>query len=261
MKIKTKQIILLIFLILLILTINYSFIDKKLEDFLFDYEIVVVERVIDGDTVVSGNNSIRLLGINSPERGEKYYDEAKEFLERDVLNKTVRLEFGKEKYDRYERILAYMHINGKNINLKLVESGFANFYFPSGKDIHYDDFKNAWNECIKNKKNLCEESKSICAECIKLREFNHKNQKVVFENTCSFSCDLTSWVLKDEGRKTFKFEDFVLESFGKVEIKVGEGSNTKDTLFWTGETYVWTRTGDSLFLRDEEGKLVLWESY
>ncbi|KKL81495.1 hypothetical protein LCGC14_1994170, partial [marine sediment metagenome] len=56
MKIKRKEIILLIFLILLIFTINYSYIDEKLEDFLLDYEIVVVERVIDGDTFVSGNN-------------------------------------------------------------------------------------------------------------------------------------------------------------------------------------------------------------
>ena len=261
MKIKTKEIILLIFLILLILTINYSFIDKKLEDFLFDHETVIVERVIDGDTFVSGNNSIRLLGINSPERGEKYYDEAKEFLEREILNKTVRLEFGKEKYDRYKRILAYVYINRENINLKLVESGFANFYFPSGKDIHYDDFKNAWNECIKNNVNLCEKSKNICGECIELKEFDYKNQKVVLENNCNFSCDLTSWEIKDEGRKTFKFEDFILESFEKVEIKVGEGENTKGILFWGDEDYVWTKTGDSLFLRDEEGKLVLWESY
>ena len=261
MKIKTKEIILLIFLILLILIINYSFIDKKLEDFLFDYKIVIVERVIDGDTFVSENNSIRLLGINSPERGEKYYIEAKEFLERETLNKTVRLEFGKEKYDRYKRILAYVYINRENINLKLVESGFANFYFPSGKDINYDNFENAWNECIKNNVNLCEKSKNICGECIELREFDYKNQKVVLENNCNFSCDLTSLEIKDEGRKKFIFPEFTLQPNKQVYILIGEGENTKDTLFWAGEDYVWTRTGDSLFLRDEEGKLVLWESY
>jgi len=258
---KRKEIILLIFLILLFLTINYGFIDKKLEEFLIDYEIVVVERVIDGDTVIYGNNSIRLLGINSPERGERYYDEAKEFMEKGVLNKTVRLEFGKEKYDRYKRILAYVYINRENINLKLVEVGLANFYFPSGKDIHYDNFKNAWNECIKNKKNLCEESKSICAECIELRELDHKNQKVVLGNNCNFSCDLTEWNIKDEGRKKFIFPDFKLEANNEVELKVGDGINTKSILFWSSEDYVWTRTGDSLFLRDEEGMLVLWEIY
>ncbi len=35
----------------------------------------------------------------------------------------------------------------------------------------------------------------------------------------------------------------------------------ENTLSWKGEKYVWTRTGDSLFLRDSEGALVLWKSY
>ena len=261
MKIKTKEIILLIFLILLILTINYGFIDKKLENFLLDYEIVIVERVIDGDTVVSGNNSIRLLGINSPERGEKYYDEAKEFMEKEILNKTVRLEFGKEKYDRYKRTLAYLYINKENINLKLVEKGLANFYFPSGKDMHYDDFENAWNKCIENNLNLCESSVNKCSQCVELRELSVDNQQVILYNKCSFECVLTNWNIKDEGRKKFIFPEFTLQQNKQVYILIGEGENTKNTLFWSDEDYVWTRTGDSLFLRDEEGRLVLWKSY
>jgi len=30
-------------------------------------------------------------------------------------------------------------------------------------------------------------------------------------------------------------------------------------LFWKNEDYVWAKTGDTLFLRDGKGKLVLWE--
>jgi len=47
----------------------------------------------------------------------------------------------------------------------------------------------------------------------------------------------------------------------EVMIKVGEEENTENVLFWKGESYVWTKTGDTLFLRDEEGKLVLWKGY
>jgi hypothetical protein len=237
MKIKRKEIILLIFLIFLVLLVNYSYIDEKLEDFLFDYEIVIVERVIDGDTFVSGNNSIRLLGINSPERGENYYDEAKEFLEKEILNKTVRLEFAGERYDKYKRILAYVYFNEKNVNVNLVEQGFANYYFYSGKDIYSDDLTAAWDLCIKNNVNLCEKSKDICGECISI-----SRKKIL--NECTFECNIEGWEIKTEGRNKFVFEEKTFFPGQEIEFELDLANS-----------------GDSLFLRDKEGKLVLWESY
>jgi micrococcal nuclease len=252
----------IIFLILILFTINYSFLNSALINLLEDREIVYVERVIDGDTIVVENKtSIRLLGINAPEKGEKYYNEAKEFLKKSSSNKTIELEFGEDKYDRYKRILAYIFIKGENINLELVKNGFANFYFPSGKDIYYDEFKKAWEECVLTNKNLCEKSYDNCAMCIELKEFDYRNDKIVFYNRCSFNCDLTGWRIKDEGRKNFIFDKFTLESNSNVEIKVEDNKNTKTTLFWKGEKSIWTDSGDTLFLRDKDNKLVLWESY
>jgi len=259
---KTKQIILLISLIAILIVINYSFIDNALENFFLDYEIVNVERIIDGDTIVIDNKtSVRLLGINCPEKGEMYSEEAKEFLRELILNKTVKLKFGKEKYDRYQRVLAYVFVGNKNVNLELIDRGFANFYFPSGKDKYYNDFKRAWEDCIKEDINLCEKSENKCVDCIILSNFNFKNQKVVFTNNCDFDCDLTGWNIKDEGRKNFVFDDFVLKDNEQVKIIVGEGADNSDVLFWSGEDYVWTSSGDTLFLRDDTGKLVLWESW
>lgn len=259
---KKRQLILLIGLVILLFIINYSFLDKALKEFLIDYETAIVKRVIDGDTFVIDNaTSVRLLGINTPERGEIYYKEAKDFLENFSLNKTVGLEFGKEKKDKYGRTLAYVIIDNKNINLELVKNGFANFYFPSGKDIYYEKFKKAWEICIKEEKNLCEKTKNKCAECIELKEFDYKNQIIVFYDKCDFDCELTGWGIKDEGRKKFIFPKFNLKKWKNVEIKVGEGKENETILFWKGEEYVWTKSGDSLFLRDKDGKLVLWKSY
>lgn len=255
---KKKYIILIILIIVLIISINYSAINKALEGFLLDYEIAHIDRVIDGDTIVSNETSIRLLGINSPERGEIYYTDAKKFLEKLVLNETVRLEFGKDREDKYRRTLAYIYLDRENINLKLIEEGYANFYFPSGRDMYYEDFKKAWEECSEN---LCEISKDECASCIKLTKFDYKNEIIILKNICSFDCELTDWGIKDEGRKNFVFPEFVLKDGKEVEIIVGDGEDNKDNLFWKDETYVWTSSGDSLFLRDDEGKLVLWESY
>ena len=108
-----KQIFLIILLVIVLFIINYSFLDSKLENFLTDSETEIVERVIDGDTIVINKTSVRFLGINTPEIGEIYYSEAKEFLEEIVLNKTIKLEFGKEKYDLYKRILAYVFLREK----------------------------------------------------------------------------------------------------------------------------------------------------
>jgi len=52
-----------------------------------------------------------------------------------------------------------------------------------------------------------------------------------------------------------------LKSGEEVKVIVGNETNTENALFWKKKDYVWTKTGDSLFLRDSKGKLVLWKSY
>jgi micrococcal nuclease len=258
---KRKEVALLVSLIVLLFVINYPFLDSALVKFLDEKDFVIVERVIDGDTVVVNGSSLRLLGINTPERGEEYYKEAKDYLENLVLNKTVYLKYGKDKFDRYGRTLAYIFLGNENINMKIVENGFGNFYFPSGKDQYYKDFFWAWEDCIASQKGLCEKSIDICSSCIDLVKINMKKQESIFANVCNFDCDLTNWKIKDEGRKNFIFPEFVLERQTKVKVEIGEDKDTKNILFWSGEDYVWTKTGDTLFLRDSVGKLVIWESY
>lgn len=241
------------------ISINYSYLDKSLEDFLSEHESALVERVVDGDTLIANNESVRLLGINSPERGEEYYLEAKRFLENLTFNKPVKLEKTNQDKDKYGRKLRYIFVEGKNVNLEIVENGFANYYFPSGKDVYYEKFKNAWKNCIEKNINLCEKSKDKCAECIELKKFDYETEEVIFYNKCDFDCELSNWEIKDEGRKKFVFPKLILKK--EIRINIGEGKNNETDLFWKGENYVWTQTGDTLFLRDKNGKLVLWEGY
>lgn len=258
---KKKEISFLVILVFLFFIINYPFLDSALENFLIDYQKAKVQRIIDGDTIVTNLGNVRLLGINAPERSEQYHQEAKDFLENLVLNKTIYLEFGKDKKDKYNRLLAYIISENKNINLELVKNGYANYYFPSGKDIYYSKFSEAWNQCIQENKNLCRASELKCSECIELKGFNHNEQKIIFFNSCDFSCDLNGWKIHDEGRKRFTFNDFILGKNSEVVIEVSSGVDSKEKLFWENEDYVWTSSGDTLFLRDNYGGLVLWQSY
>ncbi|MEK6760630.1 MAG: thermonuclease family protein [Nanoarchaeota archaeon] len=251
---------LFIFLIILLLAANYSFLDEKLTGFLTEdnSQKIHVDRIIDGDTIESDGTSVRLLGINTPERGEKYYLEAKGFLEDLIFNETVNLEFGKDREDQYGRMLAYVFYKGENVNQKQIENGFANYYFL-GTDKHYPPFKESWEKCVSKNLNLCEKSKDNCSSCIFLREINVKSQEAIFNNQCSFSCDLTKWEIKDEGRKKFVFPNFKADANSEFSVIVGNRTDTKQTLFWERKDYVWTKGGDTLFLRDSNGKLVLWE--
>jgi len=85
----------------------------------------IVTKIIDGDTIIVEGENVRLLGMDTDERGYPCYDEAKERLEELILNKEVRLEKDQTDKDQYQRYLRYIFLNNENINLKLVEEGLA----------------------------------------------------------------------------------------------------------------------------------------
>jgi len=246
---KVGNLLLLIVIIAVFIAMNYNSLDtfvvKNVQE---PEEFVQVERVIDGDTVVVNGSSMRLLGINTPEKGEKYYTEAKMYAEVLVLNKSLKVE--KKGKDRYDRELVYLYDGDKNVNLEIVREGLGNYYFPDGKDMHYSEFRGAWIECIKENKNLCEVSVDKCTDCIITKQFECRKDLILY-NACDFNCNMTGWSVKDEGRKKFLFEEFILKSNNQVTL-------TTENF---GEEYVWTETGDTMFLRDEKGGLVLWKAY
>jgi len=240
--------VLLIVFILGILVINYSYLDSLLIKSFDSSEYGKVQRIVDGDTIIVNDYSIRLLGINSPEKGEIGYGQAKDFLNETILNKEVKLVFGKNEFDLYKRKLAYVFLGKRNINSESVKNGYSNFYFPEGKDNYYESFKSAWENCLDKNINICEKSEN---KCLVLKEWNIKSQRVILKNICENSLNLKDWSIKDEGRKKYTFQNTVLNSGDEIALFPSD---------WN-VTYVWTSTGDSIFIRDKEGKLVFWDSY
>src|SRR3989344_4750009 len=65
-----------------------------------------VTNVVDGDTLdIENFGRIRLSGINTPETGECYYQEAKNKLKELTFGKEVTVESDKEDIDKYSRLL------------------------------------------------------------------------------------------------------------------------------------------------------------
>lgn len=99
--------------------------------------LYVVEKVIDGDTIVLGNaGKVRLLGINTPEvahrdrQGEAYGDEARARLKQLLEGKRVTLTFDQQRRDRFDRLLAYvMREDGTPVNELLLREGLARALF------------------------------------------------------------------------------------------------------------------------------------
>ena len=96
----------------------------------------LVTKVIDGDTfIIKGGYSVRILSIDTDERGYPCYQEAKDKLEELILGKKVKLEKEEKDVDQYCRYLRHIFLpasaeatadrNKENIGLKLVEEGLA----------------------------------------------------------------------------------------------------------------------------------------
>lgn len=101
-----------------------------------------VTYVVDGDTLeINTGERVRLICIDTPERGEYYYTEAKEYLKDLILDREVFLEKDKSETDRYGRLLRYVYYAEDNydsnlifVNEEMVREGYAEAY-PYNPDI------------------------------------------------------------------------------------------------------------------------------
>ncbi len=96
-------------------------------------ERVKVKYVIDGDTFTTrSGDKVRMLGINTPELFHgKQPDEpmakiARKTLQGLIGNRSVTLQFAKEKRDRHGRLIAFVETSdGKDAQLELLKTGLA----------------------------------------------------------------------------------------------------------------------------------------
>ena len=112
-------------------------------------QTIRVINVVDGDTVILENGrQVRLVGIQAPKLPlgrtgfEKWplADEAKDALERLVLNRPVTLAFGGQRVDRYDRLLAHLFTeDGTWVQARMLTDGFARVYsFPDNRALAAD---------------------------------------------------------------------------------------------------------------------------
>lgn len=111
----------------------------------------VVEEVVDGDTLeLENGRTIRMVGIDAPNRGEDFYGRAMEETIKLTEGKKIVLEYDEYQDDKFGRILAYIWIpcssqkgcqEGKlMLNKVLVDEGLAKVVlYSKRKKLKYQD--------------------------------------------------------------------------------------------------------------------------
>ena len=118
--------IIVIFVALLIVVFRF---DGKIDQDKSPAERFVVVKIIDGDTVeLKGGDKLRLLAVDTPEKGELFYDEACQLLAELTLEKEAVIQYASRRRDKYGRLLGYLYIDGAFINEIILKRGMGNLY-------------------------------------------------------------------------------------------------------------------------------------
>jgi micrococcal nuclease len=107
---------------------------------------MTVKRVIDGDTVeLADGERVRYLMVDAPEITDGHMDcygaEARDLNRALVEGREVSLRYDVRCTDTYGRLLAYVSVDGREVNSLLVERGFACvLHIPPDGNDRLDEF-------------------------------------------------------------------------------------------------------------------------
>ncbi|CAM3604513.1 MULTISPECIES: thermonuclease family protein [Saccharibacillus] len=121
-----------------------------------------VERTVDGDTFIANfedgsRERVRMLLIDTPETKKEgtavqpFGPEASEYAKKRLTGQTVELEFDDEPRDQYDRMLAYVYLDGELVNEEMLEQGFARVVVYKPNDKYVESFREIQNEAKRKK--------------------------------------------------------------------------------------------------------------
>jgi endonuclease YncB( thermonuclease family) len=238
-------------------------------------------EVIDGDTLRAigpdGEQTVRMIGINAPEQGECFYDEATAALQFSVGDRDLRLVSDVSDVDQYGRKLRYVElVDGIDVGAELVKSGYArsHHYDPdvSRNDL-YDELQaeaeqagaGLWAPDACGAPVASGVSIAVNGQYNAPGDdnFNLNEEWVRFTNTGSAPVDVSGWEVADESSShRYTFEELTLAPGSSVTLYTGCGTDGPSQRYWCNkDSAVWNNSGDTVFLKDASGNTVAAETY
>jgi hypothetical protein len=206
------------------------------------------------------------LGIDAPEKGDPFSEEATQANNRLVGGKTIRLEIGRPAKDRDGRLLAYVFVDEEFINAELVRQGAAWVRRPVAAKYR-DALIKAQDEARTAARGIWSSNTNFFIGVAAVHakpeggQTNLNDEYIVIENRGKNAVDMTGWSILDEAHHRYLVPNFVLPPGTKVTLRTGLGKNTATELFWGSRVGIWNDSGDSIFVRDTQGRLVLSHIY
>ncbi len=242
--------------------------------------------VIDGDTVemtIEGTpTTVRLLGINAPERTECWGDEATVILSNLVLGRELLVVSGEEDLDGFGRALRFLYLEDGNgvefVNGYMVAEGSAvaiqngNPYAADLKASEaraYQSGKGMWGTYA------CGSSEGLEADrpVIRVSEISYdppgpdddamSSEYVTIVNEGYGRVSIAGWVLRDESSSNrFTFAGGTVLAVGEsITVVTGCDGGPSNSVYWCSDTPVWSNGGDTVIVNDTLGNAVIWYSY
>ncbi|WP_135303852.1 lamin tail domain-containing protein [Haloarcula amylovorans] len=270
---------------------------------------VSVTAVVDGDTIrIEYDNgtrdTVRLVGVDTPEvnaendpaefegvpttaagseclRGAGI--DASNFAKNRLLGETVEIAFdpATERRGYYDRLLAYVVVDDRLFNYRLVTTGHARVYDES-PFTRKDRFLEAESAAREARKGLwqCVDPDSVdrSTPTVTVSESglvvagihadaegndneNLNDEYVVFANRGDDSISLSGWTVTDGADHRYTFGESTLAPGERVTLYTGSGSDTERERYWGANGAVWNNGGDTITVQNADGTVVLERSY
>ncbi|WP_276249683.1 lamin tail domain-containing protein [Haloarcula rara] len=269
---------------------------------------VTVTAVVDGDTIRieyknGTRDTVRLVGVDTPEvhaendpaefegvpdtaAGADCLREAgtnaSNFAKDRLLGRTVGIatDPNLDRRGYYDRLLAYVVVDERLFNYRLVASGRARVYdsdfsqqgsFTTAEAGARDARRGLWRCVDPEAADWTTATATTSPSGLALVEIhedaagndneNLNDEYLVFANRGEDALNLTGWTVTDAAGHSYTFGIYSLGPGERTTLYTGSGSDNATARYWGASGAVWNNDGDRVTVRTSGGDVVLQRAY
>lgn len=231
-------------------------------------------RVVDGDTLVlEGDERVRLLNVNTPEKKEPFGPEAGQFTRDFTLMKEVDLVYSAStERDHYGRLLAEVYVDGHSLAEALLAQGLAHVFLvaPGLPPANADVLMQTQARARAEKRNVWATDRysgtlhitSFHANARGNDKENLMGEYLRVANLTGAPLDVSGYTLTNAEGRVLTLPAMVIPAGYSFQIISGRGVANADPtrgplqVFWGSDWPIFLNSGDSATLRDAQGTVL-----